>query len=126
MNLLAGGVIQDSANSTSLVALIAAKKQLKADINQLVVYTSTQAHFSIEKAAIVAGIKRENFHLIKVDADYRMCPELLQQQIVTDIKFGLIPFYIAATVGILTYSSQKSISRTSKLFLPLSLWGFIF
>ncbi|MDZ8068210.1 MAG: pyridoxal-dependent decarboxylase [Nostoc sp. DedQUE08] len=126
MNLLAGGVIQDSANSTSLVALIAAKKQLKADINQLVVYTSTQAHFSIEKAAIVAEIKRENFHLIKVDADYTMCPELLQQQIVTDIKFGLIPFYIAATVGILTYSSQKSISRTSKLFLPLSLWGFIF
>ncbi|MFN6479738.1 pyridoxal-dependent decarboxylase [Nostoc sp. DedQUE07] len=106
--------------------MIAAKKQLKADINQLVVYTSTQAHFSIEKAAIVAEIKRENFHLIKVDADYRMCPELLQQQIVTDIKFGLIPFYIAATVGILTYSSQKSISRASKLFLPLSLWGFIF
>ncbi|MEH2446513.1 MAG: pyridoxal-dependent decarboxylase [Nostoc sp.] len=94
-----GGVIQDSASSASLVALIAAREQLKADINQLVVYTSTQAHSSIEKAAIVAGIKRHNFRLIEVDADYRMRPELLQQQIISDIESGLIPFYIAATVG---------------------------
>ncbi|MEH2405490.1 pyridoxal-dependent decarboxylase [Nostoc sp.] len=94
-----GGVIQDSASSASLVALIAAREQLKADINQLVVYTSIQAHSSIEKAAIVAGIKRDNLRLIEVDADYRMRPELLQQQIISDIESGLIPFYIAATVG---------------------------
>ncbi|WP_292791282.1 pyridoxal-dependent decarboxylase [Nostoc sp. NMS7] len=45
-----GGVIQDSASSASLVALIAAREQLKADINQLVVYTSTQAHLDALKA----------------------------------------------------------------------------
>ncbi|MEH2465499.1 pyridoxal-dependent decarboxylase [Nostoc sp.] len=94
-----GGVIQDSASSASLVALIAAREQLKANINQLVVYTSIQAHSSIEKAAIVAGIKQDNLRLIEVDVDYRMRPELLQQQIISDIESGLIPFYIAATVG---------------------------
>jgi aromatic-L-amino-acid/L-tryptophan decarboxylase len=94
-----GGVIQDSASSAALVALIAAREQSKADIHKLVAYTSTQAHSSIEKAAKIAGIQPENVRLIEVDADYRMHPELLHQQIVTDIESGLTPFYIAATVG---------------------------
>ncbi|WP_272819310.1 pyridoxal-dependent decarboxylase [Scytonema hofmannii] len=63
-----GGVIQDSASSASLVALLAAREQVKADINKLVVYTSTQAHSSIEKAAKIAGLKSENLRFIEVDA----------------------------------------------------------
>ncbi|MEH2003571.1 MAG: pyridoxal-dependent decarboxylase [Nostoc sp.] len=117
-----GGVIQDSASSASLVALIAAREQLKADINQLVVYTSTQAHSSIEKAARVAGIKQENFHLIEVDADYRMCPELLQQQIVRDIKSGLIPFYIAATVGTTSSHAIDPLTEIGAITQAHNIW----
>jgi len=117
-----GGVIQDSASSASLVALIAAREQLKADINQLVVYTSTQAHSSIEKAARVAGIKQENFHLIEVDADYRMCPKLLQQQIITDIKSGLIPFYIAATVGTTSSHAIDPLTEIGAMAQVHNIW----
>ncbi|MCC5653070.1 aspartate aminotransferase family protein [Nostoc sp. XA013] len=117
-----GGVIQDSASSASLVALIAAREQLKAYINQLVVYTSTQAHSSIEKAARVAGIKQENLHLIEVDADYRMCPELLQQQIVRDIKSGLIPFYIAATVGTTSSHAIDPLTEIGAMAQVHNIW----
>lgn len=117
-----GGVIQDSASSASLVALIVAREQSKADINQLVVYTSSQAHSSIEKAAKVAGIKPENFHLIEVDADYRMCPELLQQQIVTDIKSGLIPFYIAATVGTTSSHAIDPLTEIGAIAQAHNIW----
>ncbi|WP_138506843.1 pyridoxal-dependent decarboxylase [Nostoc sp. PA-18-2419] len=117
-----GGVIQDSASSASLVALIAAREQSKADINQLVVYTSTQAHSSIEKAAKVAGIKRENFHLIEVDTDFRMCSELLQKQIVTDIKSGLIPFYIAATVGTTSSHAIDPLTQIGAIAQAHNIW----
>ncbi len=117
-----GGVIQDSASTASLVALIAAREQSKADINQLVVYTSTQAHSSIEKAAKVAGIKQENFHLIEVDADYRMCPELLKQQIITDIKSGLIPFYIAATVGTTSSNAVDPLTEIGAIAQAYNIW----
>ncbi|MEH2394671.1 MAG: pyridoxal-dependent decarboxylase [Nostoc sp.] len=117
-----GGVIQDSASSASLVALIAAREQLKVDINQLVVYTSIQAHSSIEKAAIVAGIKRDNFRLIEVDADYRMRPELLQQQIISDIESGLIPFYIAATVGTTSSHAIDPLTEISAIAQIHNIW----
>lgn len=117
-----GGVIQDSASSASLVALIAAREQSKADINQLVVYTSTQAHSSIEKAAKVAGIRPENFRLIEVDADYRMCPELLQQQIVRDIKSGLIPIYIAATVGTTSSHAIDPLTEIGAIAQAHKIW----
>nr|WP_322711462.1 pyridoxal-dependent decarboxylase [Nostoc sp. ChiSLP03a]MDZ8212682.1 pyridoxal-dependent decarboxylase [Nostoc sp. ChiSLP03a] len=86
------------------------------------VYTSTQAHSSIEKAARVAGIKRENFHLIEVDAHYRMCPKLLQQQIIADIKSGLIPFYIAATVGTTSSHAIDPLTEIGALAQVHNIW----
>lgn len=94
-----GGVIQDSASSASLLGLIAAREQANADINQLVVYTSTQAHSSIEKGVKIAGLRRENIRLIEVDGNYAMRPDALQDCIVADIQAGLTPCYLAATVG---------------------------
>jgi aromatic-L-amino-acid/L-tryptophan decarboxylase len=117
-----GGVIQDSASSASLVALIAAREQSKADINKLVAYTSTQSHSSIEKAAKVAGIQPENFRLIEVDADYRMRPELLHQQIVTDIESGLIPFYIAATVGTTSSHAIDPLTEIGAIAQTHNIW----
>ncbi|WP_341531771.1 pyridoxal-dependent decarboxylase (plasmid) [Nostoc sp. UHCC 0302] len=117
-----GGVIQDSASSASLVALIAARVQSSSDINQLVVYTSTQAHSSIEKAAKIAGIKPENVHLIEVDADYKMCPQLLQQQIATDIQSGLIPFYIAATVGTTSSHAIDPLTQIGAIAQAHNIW----
>ncbi|BAY93258.1 MULTISPECIES: pyridoxal-dependent decarboxylase [unclassified Tolypothrix] len=117
-----GGVIQDSASSASLVALIAAREQSKGDINNLVAYTSTQAHSSIEKAAKVAGIRPENFRLIEVDAGYRMRPELLHQQIVTDIESGLTPFYIAATVGTTSSHAIDPLTEIGAIAQTHNIW----
>ena len=81
-----GGVIQDSASSASLCALLAARERatnyesnrrgLSAD---LVAYTSTQAHSSIEKAVKIAGLGEQNLRLIEVDMNYAMRPEVACQ-----------------------------------------------
>lgn len=101
-----GGVIQDSASSASLCAILAARERatnFKSNENgcreQLVAYTSTQAHSSIEKDIKVAGIGRANLRLINVDEQFAMRPELLEKAIQEDKGAGRVPFFVCATVG---------------------------
>ena len=61
-----GGVIQGTASEVTLVAILAARHRASkraslsgADVNvsKFVVYSSAQAHCSVEKAAIIAGVQ---------------------------------------------------------------------
>lgn len=103
-----GGVIQDSASSASLCALLAARERItQFAINQhgvdrkLIAYASSQAHSSIEKAMMIAGLGRENLRLIDAPAACGFALEInsLKNQMAADQQKGLIPFFICATVG---------------------------
>ena len=75
-----GGVIQDSASSANLCAVLAARDRRAgstADLDRLRAYTSTQAHSSIEKAIRVAGLRPDQLRLVDVDGDYAMRPDAL-------------------------------------------------
>jgi aromatic-L-amino-acid decarboxylase len=105
-NSAGGGVIQDSASSASLCAILAARERAtnfqsneRGCREELVAYTSTQAHSSIEKDIKVAGIGRANLRLIGVDEQFAMRPELLEKAIEEDKRAGRIPFFVCATVG---------------------------
>ena len=76
-----GGVIQDTASSASLCALLAARERATNFASnrhgcdgKLVGYTSSQAHSSLEKGAQVAGIGRDNLRLIEVDREFCDAP----------------------------------------------------
>ena len=91
-----GGVIQDTASSASLCALLAARERAtnfasnqRGCDGKLVAYTSSQAHSSLEKDAQVAGIGRDNLRLIEVDETFAMRPEALARQIEQDRQAGL-------------------------------------
>src|SRR5207253_7195209 len=93
-----GGVIQDTASSASLCALLAARERAtnfasnkRGCDGRLVAYTSTQAHSSIEKAVQIAGLGRDNLRLIVVDENFAMRPGALAQRIQQDRQDGLIP-----------------------------------
>src|SRR5215831_17642050 len=101
-----GGVIQDTASSAALCALLVAREQASGYITnkkgcngQLVAYASTQTHSSLEKAAMIAGIGTENLRLIEVDEKFGMRPDALARQIETDRAQGLRPCFVCATVG---------------------------
>ena len=105
-NAAGGGVIQDTASSAALCALLAARERATAyQTNEagcdrrLVAYTSTQAHSSIEKSVKIAGLGRRNLRLIGVDETYAMRPDALAEQIRADRAAGLLPCFVAATVG---------------------------
>jgi aromatic-L-amino-acid decarboxylase len=101
-----GGVIQDSASSSSLCAILAARERATGFRSneygcreELVAYTSTQAHSSIEKDIKVAGIGSRNLRFIDVDANFAMRPESLEKAIAEDKRMGKLPFLVGATTG---------------------------
>ncbi|MBV9072004.1 MAG: aspartate aminotransferase family protein [Acidobacteria bacterium] len=101
-----GGVIQDSASSANLCAVLAGRERAtNFDSNEngcdqgLTAYTSNQAHSSMEKAIKVAGIGRKNLRLIAVDENFRMKPEALAAAIREDKRAGGVPCFVGATVG---------------------------
>ena len=124
-----GGVIQDSASSASLCALLAARERAtNYDTNEhgcegnLVAYTSTQAHSSIEKAAKIAGLGRQNLRLIDVDEKFAMRPDMLRARISQDRQNGLIPCFVSATVGTTSSNAMDPLDEIGRICRSEGLW----
>jgi aromatic-L-amino-acid/L-tryptophan decarboxylase len=124
-----GGVIQDTASSATLCALLAAREQAtNFDSNRrgcdgkLVAYTSSQAHSSLEKGAQIAGIGRDNLRLIEVDKEFAMRPETLAQQIARDRDAGLVPFFVCASVGTTSSNAIDPLPEIGRICRKNNLW----
>lgn len=93
------GVIQDTASTATLVALITARDRCPAPLASQVVYTSAEAHSSVAKGARLAGFRPEHVRLVPVDPTCAMRPDALQELLRADIAAGLVPAAIVATIG---------------------------
>jgi aromatic-L-amino-acid decarboxylase len=124
-----GGVIQDTASSSSLCAMLAARERAtnycsnrQGYSGRLIAYTSNQAHSSIEKAAMVAGIGLDNLRLIEVDSEFAMRPDKLAEQIRQDRQAGLIPFFVSATVGTTSSNALDPLPAIGTICRENSVW----
>ena len=124
-----GGVIQDTASSASLCALLAARERMtnfasnrKGCDRKLVAYISAQAHSSIEKAVQIAGIGRDNLRLIDVDRNFAMRPDVLAAQIASDHRAGLVPFFVCATVGTTSSNALDPVPEIGRICRENKLW----
>jgi aromatic-L-amino-acid decarboxylase len=124
-----GGVIQDTASSSALCALLAARERAtnygsnkKGCDGRLIAYASTQTHSSLEKAAMIAGIGVENLRLIAVDENLAMRPEALAQQIDADRRAGLTPFFVCATVGTTSSNAMDPVAAIGNVCCQHNLW----
>ena len=124
-----GGVIQDTASSASLCALLAARERATgfrtndAGVDRvLAAYTSTQAHSSLEKAAGVAGVGRRNVRLIDVDAAQAMRPDGLEHAIAEDRRAGRTPFFVCATVGTTSSTAIDPVPAIAEICRRESVW----
>ena len=102
------GVIQDTASTATLVALLSARERASgyasgehgmADAGRLTVYASAQAHSSVIKGVRLAGYGLDQLRLIPVDTDYAMRPDALAEAISGDLASGLRPACVVATIG---------------------------
>ena len=124
-----GGVIQDSASSASLCALLAARERAtnfasnqRGCDGKLVAYASSQAHSSIEKAMQIAGLGRDNLRLIKVDDTFAIQPAALARQIENDRRAGLTPCFVCATVGTTSSNAMDPLPEIGPICRDHNLW----
>lgn len=122
------GILYDTASISSLHAIAAARYLADpsvaehGDSSRLVLYTSEQAHSSIEKSAITIGIGRRNIRKVAVDAEFRMRPDGLREAIQEDLRSGLQPFCIVATVGTTSSSSIDPVPEVASVSEEHGLW----
>jgi aromatic-L-amino-acid decarboxylase len=88
----------------------------------LVVYTSEQAHSSIEKGAIAVGIGQDYCRKIAVDDEFRMRPEALERAIEQDVAAGLRPCCVVATVGTTATTSVDPVPAIADLCERRKIW----
>ncbi len=124
-----GGVIQDSASSAVLCALLAARERAtnfatnqRGCDGRLVAYTSTQAHSSVEKAVRIAGLGQDHLRLIEVDDQYAMRPDRLAERITRDRAAGLTPCFVSATVGTTSSNAIDPIPQIGAICRAENLW----
>lgn len=128
------GVIMDTASVSTLCAVTAARHALadldirrrgmtgRADLPRLRLYTSDQAHSSVEKAAIVLGLGTEGVAKIGTDADYRMDVAELQRIIASDRAAGHRPFCVVATVGTTSTTSVDPVPAIAEVCERENIW----
>lgn len=124
-----GGVIQDTASSAVLCALLAARERAtdgKSNLagldGKLTAYTSTQAHSSVEKAVRVAGLGTNNLRLIDVDERFAMRPDRLAEAVAADRAAGLRPCFVSATVGTTSSTAIDPLPEIGRFCREQGLW----
>lgn len=123
------GVILDTASVSTLCAILAAREKMsknKANMegirNKYVVYCSSEAHSSIEKAVRIAGIGSENLRKIAVDELCRMNASELHKQIKDDLQNGFIPTCIVGALGTTGTGSIDPLEEIGKIASEYKIW----
>jgi aromatic-L-amino-acid decarboxylase len=124
------GVIQDTASTATLSALICAREKrsdfapagLQRAGERLIVYASAEAHSSIEKAVRLAGLGKAHLRLIPTDAARAMRADALGDAIARDRAAGLVPCAVVATTGTTNTTAFDPIDAIADVTEPQGIW----
>jgi aromatic-L-amino-acid decarboxylase len=128
------GHINDTASTSTLVALAAARHRApglaartrglsgRPEVPPLTLYTSDQAHSSVDKAAIVLGLGHDQVRRVASDAAFRLDPAALAAAIAADRAAGLRPLAVVATIGTTSTTSVDPLPEIADLCAEHGLW----
>jgi len=123
------GVIQDTASTATLCALLSAReKATEFESNRmgirkrLTIYTSEEAHSSVEKGVKIAGIGKENLRYILADENFAIIPSELERAITSDKENGFLPVCVVATLGTTSSAGVDSLSAVGRICKKHGVW----
>jgi len=124
-----GGVIQDTASSATLCALIAARERVSEfDVDRngvdkkMTVYASGQTHSSIEKSVRIAGLGSEQFRTIPTDEKLRIDVGAFEKQVQMDLEAGCLPTMAVATVGTTATTAVDQVKEMAAVCQRYNIW----
>ena len=126
------GVIQDTASTSTLVALICARERatdyalarggLQGEARKPCIYVSAHAHSSVDKGALLAGFGRDNLRLVPFDANYAMRADALARMVAADLAKGDLPCAIVASVGTTATTAIDPIAAIAAVARRHGVW----
>ncbi|MHB8555656.1 MAG: pyridoxal phosphate-dependent decarboxylase family protein [Candidatus Dormibacteria bacterium] len=127
------GHINDTASSSTLVALTAAREAAGLEVRELGlagrpglpalrVYASEQAHSSVEKAVVTLGLGRTGYRAVACDSDFRMDADALARAIDEDLRAGVRPCAVVGTVGTTATTSIDPIEDIAAICEHHGIW----
>jgi len=122
------GIVYDTASTSSMHAIVCAREMVAPEARaqgshgDLVLYTSDQAHSSIEKGAIAVGIGQNNVRKVPSDAEFRMRADALAQMVAADKAAGKRPFCVVATVGTTSTTSIDPVPAIADIAERNGMW----
>ncbi|MFC9977126.1 aminotransferase class I/II-fold pyridoxal phosphate-dependent enzyme [Spirillospora sp. NPDC127200] len=124
------GVIQDSASSACLVAILAAlyratggRPAREGLDGRHTLYISSQTHSALEKAARITGIGAENVRVVDVDpGTLAMDPAHLEALLAEDAAAGATPVLVCATVGTTSTTAVDPVRAIGEVCRGHGVW----
>jgi len=126
------GVVYDTASVGVMHALAVAREEAvpetrrlgltNRDLPRFRVYTSDQAHSSVEKAAIALGIGEDNVQRVPSDAEFRMDAAALRAMVKRDAAEKFKPLAVIATVGTTSTASVDPVPEIAKICHEHKMW----
>ena len=124
-----GGVLLGTTCEGILGTLVVARDKILSkigseNIGKLVVYGSDQTHCAVQKAAHIIGINPKNFRAIKTNKlnSFTLLPESLLSTIEKDLKNGLVPCYLCATVGTTSTTAIDPVRKLCNVAKDYGIW----
>ncbi len=123
------GVIQDTASTATLCALLSARERVtgfsanqKGFTEPLRVYASAETHSSIEKGVKIAGYGKENLVAVDTDDDFAMCPDALRQAVLKDVQAGKKSACVVATLGTTSSMAMDPVEAIVEICKEFGVW----
>lgn len=122
------GMMHDTASTSTLHALIAARDYVAPETRDeglrgdLIVYTSSQSHSSVEKDAVAAGFGRRQVRRIAVDETFAMRVDALRDAVAADVAQGLRPCCIVPTIGTTATTAIDPVNAAADIAEACGAW----
>ncbi len=124
------GVINDTASSSSMYALAAAREVAYPGAHRAGlfgfgpgrVYASDQAHSSIEKGVVTLGFGQDGYRAIRSDGEFRMDVDVLRTALSEDVSAGMTPVAVVATLGTTSSASIDPVREISEVAREFGAW----
>ncbi|MEM6705779.1 MAG: pyridoxal-dependent decarboxylase [Acidobacteriota bacterium] len=126
------GVIQDTASTSTLVALLSARERtlglgqqasgLQHREGPLIVYCSDQSHSSVLKAALIAGFGRDHVRQVASDDRFALDVDALRREIEKDVAAGARPCALVVTTGTTSTTAIDPVDLAAAVAEEHGLW----
>lgn len=124
------GMVHDSAGAAMLHVLAAARNAAYPDARRrglagapmLMIYTSEQAHESVEQAAVTLGLGVDSVRRVETDGELRLRPAALRAAVARDVHARLRPLAVVATVGTPSCAAVDPVPAIADICAEHKLW----